>query len=294
MTTHRLQNPVVDMLQRNVEIRQHLRPRTGQESDERIRVVGRMRVEQPDHEIPRNRVKSFEQPRNVLPVARTVGAEGRDILRDHEQLLHAGIDEVLRLGFDRRDAPAPQHAADSRNRTITAAVVAPVRNLQISHVRHGQLQPRRGVVVEPERFPAALRNALFVEQRGDPGDIVDAGPQVDLRIAPAVIARFVPLGQAAGDDHGPARTLLLPDERLFDRLLRLAARGRDEGAGVDDIKVRLVRIERQRAAGGQQRPRNHLGIDQILRAAEADHVNRASGRTGTFFTLSHDRFFAFT
>ena len=51
-------------------------------------------------------------------------------------------------------------------------------------------------------------------------------------------------------------------------ILRLAARGRDEGAGVDDIKVRLVRIERQRAAGGQQRPRNHLGIDQILITAE--------------------------
>ena len=78
------------------------------------------------------------------------------------------------------------------------------------------------------------------------------------------------LGQAAGDDDGPDPALLLEVEHLADDAERLLPGRLDEAAGVDDDDVGPVGVGDERVAVLGELAEHALGIDEVLRTAEAD------------------------
>ena len=95
---------------------------------------------------------------------------------------------------------------------------------------------------------------------------------VDLR---NLLSQFVaiPLGQAAGDDQSFAGARLLVLGHLEDGVDRLLLRFVDERAGVDDEHVGVGGIAGELMPLLLGEPEHHLGVDEVLRAAERDHSN---------------------
>ena len=133
-----------------------------------------------------------------------------------------------------------------------------------------------GFEIEPDRLAAGAR---VVEQLGDRGvgagadHAVDLGDQRLQLIAEA-------LRETARDDQLLSRALALG---VFeDRLGRLGFGRVDESAGVDDDRVCLVGLRDERPARRAELRDHHLGIDQVLRAAQRDERNsrRALGGRG--------------
>ena len=83
----------------------------------------------------------------------------------------------------------------------------------------------------------------------------------------------IALAQAAGDDQALAGARLLVLGELENRVDRLFLRRVDERARVHDQHVGLGRIRRQRVAALLREAHHHLGIDEVLRAAERDETN---------------------
>ena len=77
---------------------------------------------------------------------------------------------------------------------------------------------------------------------------------------------------AAGDDH-----LAVLGQRLADRVQAFLARAVEEPAGVDDDHVGAGVGVRDLIALGAERGQDALGIDQRLRAAEADDADLGGG-----------------
>ena len=111
----------------------------------------------------------------------------------------------------------------------------------------------------PDRFED-LRHLSGPEQRVDLGNL---------------LAQFVaiPLGETAGDDQPLAGALVLERRHLEDGVDRFFLRVVDEGAGVHDEDVGLVRVRRDlvtRVAGDAQ---HHLAVDEVLRTAEGEKAD---------------------
>jgi hypothetical protein len=60
---------------------------------------------------------------------------------------------------------------------------------------------------------------------------------------------------------------------LEDGVDRLLLRLVDERAGVDDEDVGGGGVAGQLVAGALRQPEHHLGVHEVLRAAEGDHAN---------------------
>ena len=127
--------------------------------------------------------------------------------------------------------------------------------------------------VEPAQEPVGHAGDLVASENAD--DVVDLGKLLEQSL-------FLPLGQAAGDDHPPDVPRPLALEHLFDHADRFAPGGVDEPARVDDHQVGRLRIGHQRIAVLAQQSEHPLGIDQVFRAAQADERNRGCLRHGTF------------
>ena len=104
------------------------------------------------------------------------------------------------------------------------------------------------------------------------GDLLPAKDADDLIDAGHFLEQFVLLafGKAAGHHDGADPALLLQLEHLADDAERFLPGRLDEAAGVDDDHVRTVGVGTQRVAVLGQLAEHALGIDQVLRAAEAD------------------------
>ena len=134
--------------------------------------------------------------------------------------------------------------------------------------RHG----RRGADQAPLIAQAAD------EPLGRLGDIV-AREDADHRIEAGKLVEeffFLPLGETAGDDHAARPPGFFQIEHLADDPIRLLARGIDEGAGVDDDEIGPLRLGNELPAVLAQQPEHPLAIDEILRAPQADHRERAA------------------
>ena len=88
-----------------------------------------------------------------------------------------------------------------------------------------------------------------------------------------LFADHVGLGaEAAGDDDAAVFR-----QRVADGVERLVARRIQEAAGVDDDQVGAVMLARDLVAFGAQPRDDALGIDERLRASEADETDAWSG-----------------
>ena len=137
-------------------------------------------------------------------------------------------------------------------------------------MRQRELQPRSGFIIQVTRSPGGRGGGVAVEQFGEFRRLVDARPEVHFGEVLPNFAGFIPFREAAGDHQTAAFGGAFPLDPLVDCRKRLFPRGGEEGAGVDHIQIGLLWIERQRTPRTEQCPRDHLRVNEILGAAEAD------------------------
>ena len=169
---HRLQHGGGGVLERDVEIGQHLA--LGHQRDDLVDVRVGVDVVEPDPgaelaELP----GEVEEARAHLPVAPEarlvlhVDAVGAGVLRDDEDLLHAGLHEPLGLAQHLGGRAADEIAAELRDDAERAAVGAALGDLEIGVVPGRQLHALRRHevherVVRRRRGPVHGRNHALV------------------------------------------------------------------------------------------------------------------------------------
>src|SRR5262249_28155683 len=108
---------------------------------------------------------------------------------------------------------------------------------------------------------------------GQPQEVAGTDERVDLgQLGRQLFA--VALGETAGDDELGAMLALVP-RHLEDGIDRLFLRRLDEAAGVDEHDARGGGVERRLVALGNELAEHDLGVDLILRTAEAREVDLA-------------------
>ena len=183
------------------------------------------------------KVDRISRAAHGLSIARRifdVNAIGRRVLRDHQQFLHAGVDQLFGFAQDVGRRPRDEVAAQLRNDAETATVVAAFRNLQIGVVTRRELDALRRheidirVVLRRQRAMHGVEDALILLRAGD---------REQIRILRGDLLRLC--AHAAGHDH-----LAVRRERVADGRKRLGLRAFEKTAGVDDGDVRSGVIAR--------------------------------------------------
>ena len=265
---HQLEDPRTGVLERDVQVRQHLalRHQRNHVIDVRVRV---------DVMQPRPRIQfgqAFAQrlhPGLVLapaPAARgvlQVHAVGRGVLRDHQQFAHPALDQPLGLAQHLVHRARDQVTAQGGDDAEAAAMVAALGNLQVgvvvgreldANVRH---QVQEWIVLGRQGLVHRFHHAAV---------ILRAGHRQHIRVMLADHLRL--LAQAAGDDD-----LAVLVHRLADGIERFGHRRVDEAACVDHHHIGVVVAGHQVVAFHPQLGKDALGIDQGLGTAEADEAH---------------------
>ena len=189
----------------------------------------------------------------------TVGA---GVLRNHQQLLHAGIHETFGFGHDVFHRAADEISAQARNDAERAAMVAAFGNFQVGIVARGELdtlrwhQVNQGVVAVDYGLRNHLmdgRNHFFVGMRA--GDAKHAGMH-----AGDLLGVFA---HAAGDNDAAVFT-----HGLADGVERFLLGAVDETAGVDDDHIGAFIAGDDVVAFQFQLGEDAFGVDQGFGAAE--------------------------
>ena len=96
-----------------------------------------------------------------------------------------------------------------------------------------------------------------------------ADDRIDLGDVPADLVA-VSLHQASGNDQPLRLTAMLELvlHHLEDGIHRLLLGGIDEATGVDDEDLSVLGARGQLTAGAVEQPHHHLGVNQVLRAAQ--------------------------
>ncbi len=188
---------------------------------------------------------------------------GAGILADHQQLLHPGRDEALRLAQHVARRAAVQPAAQRRNDAEGAGIVAALGNLQEGVMARRQMQPFRRHQVEERVMRRRHRPMHRADHRLV---LVRAGDRQHVRMGGAD-TRLVDAHAAGDDDAAVAR------HGLADRLEALGPRAVEEAAGVDDDDVGALEGLADRVAFGGEAGDDAFRIDQRLGAAEADDAD---------------------
>ena len=215
---HQLENARARVLERNVEIRQQpsLRHQRDDLVDVRIRIdimqahprtVLFRELGQGARKLGHPRLHGAPAPETgAIPDVDAVGAR---VLRDDQQLSHAGFQENLRFVHHFAQRPAHQIAAQRRNDAKAAAVIAAFRDLEVGVVFRRELDSLGRDQID-ERI-VRLRQ-LHVDRVHHFGRRVRAGHREDFRVRPLDERAAVPGAEAAGDDD-----LAVLGQRLADR-----------------------------------------------------------------------------
>ena len=276
---HQLEDARVGVLEGHVQIRQD--QALGHQRQHLVDTWVRVDVVQPDPGTVLARQLSqfaaqFQHPGPDRAAADEVGAIaqvdaiGAGVLRDHQQFLDAGLEQVLGLAHHLADRPAVEIAAQAGDDAEGAAMVAALGNLQVGIVARRELDAARGhqVAERVMRFGQVLVHCLhhFFE-RVRTGDGQHAGVDVAHQVAarPALPGAGA---QTAGDDD-----LAVFGQRLADGIERFGDRIVDEAAGVDDDQVGPLVLRGNAVAFGTQLGDDAFGIDQGLGAAQRDEAD---------------------
>ena len=275
---HRLQYFRARVLERHVEIGQNLA--VGHQRNQIVDVRIRVDVVQPHPraELAERRGKIGDAcgDRPAAPLRLLVfhvDAVRARVLRDHEQLAHAGTHEALGLTEHVACGPADEIAAQARNDAEAAAVIAALRDLQIRVV------PRR-------QFHALFRHEIderivrrrnhSVHGRDDGFVLMRAGDREHVRMRVANHTGF--RAEAARHDHAAVL-----GERFADGVERFGARAVEKTARVDDDDVGASVVGRGLVAFGAELAQDPLGIDERLRATQAHEADFRRMRFGGGF-----------
>ncbi len=241
---HELEQAVVDVLKRHVEIGNDLAS-MAQHSIKLVAEELGIAVKDAD---PFDAVDLFEgleqlgQPGPAIEVDPVVG----HVLRDQDQLADAVAGQFLGLGDDHLDRLGHMLAAHVRDRAKRAEPVAAFRNLKIGKMSGRDPHPRPVFLSQDRGWPE--QGPLFRKPAEQPvghaGDllpaehtdhVVDLGKLLDQRL-------FRPLGQAPGDDQPLDLARALALEHFLDDADRLPPRYVDEATGVDNHQIGPLRI----------------------------------------------------
>ena len=267
------------MLQRHVDVARDLRV-LGEQLDEPV--VHRFRVQVEDaHPGEAGHVgHRLDQVGELLPLVRglpldlQIAPVGDGVLRDEVDLAHALCDEPLHLAHHVGERSRALLAAELGDGAESAGAVAPLGDLHVGadlaltqRARIARADHPVGRVAHQHPLGAAGEDLLELEH------VARAEEVVDLAHLLGQLAR-VALRQAPGDDQPLAHPVLLHLGHLEDGgdglLLRLA----DEAAGVDHDHLGQGRIALHPVAAALGDAEHHLAVDPVLRAAEADEMDR--------------------
>ena len=270
---HQLEDPRACMLERDVEIRQQTAARgvVGHQCNHVIHMRVRINVVQPHPcavlggEISQrtrelSHLRAYRAPMPETGPIPNIDAIRARVLRDHEQLLHAGLQQSF--GFDEHVADRSAHeiAAHRRDDAKRAAMIATFADLQIGVMLWGELDSLQWNEIDEwimrlrqmrvhgcHHFVRRMRSCHCEHFR--------------VRITDEFASAF--RAQATGDDDFPVLRQRFADgvERFLDGRI-------DEAAGVDDDEIRAFVRRRNRVTLGAQLGDDPLGIDQGLRASE--------------------------
>jgi hypothetical protein len=176
------------------------------------------------------------------------------------------------VSWEITDRAADQFAAHGRDDAEAAAVVAAFGNLQVRVMTRGQLDPLRRhqidqrVVIELRRGGVVdgIDHLLVLLRTGD-------GQHARMDIADHAFVH----AHAAGDDH-----FAVLGQRLANGLEGFSLGAVDETAGVDHDHVSVLVGRNDLIAFHAQLGQDAFGIDQGLRATEADKADLGGGRRG--------------
>ncbi|MDT4826226.1 hypothetical protein FQZ97_595320 [compost metagenome] len=288
---HALEHVGVAVLQRHVEVRQHQAARHQRNDfvDARIGVYvvqahpGAIRLGN-----FAQRAHEFEHAgldRLAIPEAGAVlhvDAVGRGVLADHQQFLHAALEQGLGFAEHIAHRTRDQVAAHRGNDAKGATVIAAFADLQVGVVPRRQLEARhaKGVRHEVDERIVRLRQVgVHGIHHLLRGMRASDGQHAGVHLAHEVAALVAGLGaQAAGDDH----TAIL-GERFADGVQAFLHGIVDEAAGVDDHEVGALEGLGGLIALGTQLGQDQFGIGQCLGTTKADEADLGGGRRdGTF------------
>ena len=272
---HRLQHRRGDVLDRDVEVLHRLRMLAQERRQLRQHGV-RVGIHQPDPADAVDLAELLEQ-RVDLALSRRVEAVGGAVLGDDDQFLHAGGGEVLRFFDQHLDRLAAVLAAHLRDRAERAGVVAALADAQVGEALRRQ-QEALGVAARALRLasvdrchPAARAAVDDLAHDGRHARVVgQAEHRVEfLDVLAQVVA--VALGQAADGDDALQVAFFLQARDRQDGVDRLLLGGLDEAAGVDDDDVGVGGFLDHHQAFFDDVAEQHLGVDEVAGAAQADH-----------------------
>ena len=277
---HRRQDRPRHVLQRDVHVGHEARLARHQ-LQHRVVERLRVRVEKADPRKGRPGEQRLDEARQPVAPRAEVLAVARRVLRDQDELRDALRLEAPRLGDERLDRAAPLEAPHLRNRAEGARVVAPLADLEVRVAPAAREHPRRELVVEPRRQrlvrePRQRRQARRGRRRVL--ELVEADEGVHLGDLLRELAAVL-LHHAARDDDAVDLAALLALDLLEDRLDRLFLGAVDEAAGVDEHDARLA-VRNDLVAGLLQVPEHHLGVHEVLRAAEGHDADGREGLRG--------------
>ena len=193
---------------------------------------------------------------------------GRGILRNHQQLLHATLNQFFRLAQNRMSRTRRKTTTHVRNDAKLALVITTLGNLQITvmtrcqrHARgrqqiHKRIRRRRDSIVHSVEHLLILMRACNGE---------------DIRVMLADVIRLRP--QTPRHDHF---AILL--QRFANRLKAFCLGAIEETAGVHDHRIRASIVGRHAVSFGAQTRQNAFAIHQRFGATKANHAD--TGLTG--------------
>ncbi len=190
-----------------------------------------------------------------------VDAIGAGVLADHQDFLHAGLDQALGFAEHIAHRTADQLAAHGRDDAEAAAVVAAFGNLQIGVVTRGELdalwrhQVDEGVVLNVWRHHFMYRiDHLLVLLRA--GNRQHAG----MHAADVVFVH----AHAAGDDY-----LAVLGDRLANGVQRFGLGAVDETAGIDHHHIGILVGRHDLVTLHAQLGEDAFRVDRCLGATQA-------------------------
>ncbi len=260
------------MLQRHVQIGQHMAAVHQRYYLIHMRI--RIHIVQPDpgimllrqlaqraYEIGHVRAHRLAVPKTSAEFH--IDAIGTGVLRDHQQFLHTGLEQVL--GFQHHLGNPARHeiAAHRRNDAEAAAMIAAFGNFQVRIVARRQLHALRRHEIDKRLVRLGqmrVHRVHHLAQRMRAGD----GQHFRMHFLDQVVTGGVlATAETAGHDDFAIFT-----DRLTDGVQRFLHCRVDETAGIDDDQICAVIGLGRVIAFGAQLGEDLLGIDQGFRAAE--------------------------
>ena len=215
-----------------------------------------------------------ERRQLVLPAqVRTVPG---DVLGDHQQLLHPGVRQLLRLLQQSHHGAAAVLAPEGGDHAVGAVVVASLGDAEVG-IPGGRGQDPLpilggGVDVAQVAGPQARGTHHLVNGITDVAVAAGAQDAVHLRQFVQHVL-LVPLGHAAGDQDLFHLAGALQLRHLQDVVDGLLAGGLQEAAGVHHHHIGTLRLGLDGVAGGLDGRHHLLAVHLVLGAAQGDKGN---------------------